>query len=346
MRAMAARGHPPEATTLPFVRALPKAETHLHLEGAVPWDMVRAHSAVPLPEQPPCCADDFRFDDFDHFRRVAQTFLACLTDLGAYGRAAAAILGDLGRQNVRYVEISFDVERAARQGLPLFAVVAAIKGAAPPGLRVCVLGGFSYHKVDRTPAGLIDAVLTAPDLDGIDLHGDETRQSAASFAPAFAASRRRGLLTRAHAGELAGPASIATALDVLGVRRIAHGARAIEDEALLARLGADGVILDMCPWSNVKLGITPDIAAHPIRALHERGLKVTVSTDDPAVFGRSLTQEIALLVDECGLSLADVARFQTTAFEAARMPAADRDAILAEIDALVAAARGGRDRLP
>src|SRR5215475_1574976 len=85
---------------------------------------------------------------------------------------------------------------------------------------------------------------------------------------------------------------ISTALDLLGVKRIAHGVRAIESEALLARLAAEGITLDVCPWSNVKLRITPDIAAHPIRRLHERGLKVTVSTDDPAVFGRSLTQEI------------------------------------------------------
>src|SRR5215510_2783114 len=126
--------------TLPFVRALPKAETHLHLEGAVPWDMVRAHSAVPLPERPPWWDDGFRFEDFDHFRRVAQISLACLTDLRAYGSAAAAILGDLRGQNVRYVEISFDVERTARQALPLPAVVAAIKDAAPPGVRVSVLG--------------------------------------------------------------------------------------------------------------------------------------------------------------------------------------------------------------
>ncbi len=161
--------------TLEFVRALPKAELHLRLEGAIPWAMVRSHSLEPLPERPPWWADDFRFDDFDHFRLAAQTCLACLTDLGTYEAAAASIFRDLRSQNVRYVEISFDVERIARQELPFAHVVATIKRAAPPALRVSVFGGFSYHKADRTPTGLINAVLTTPGLDGIDLHGDERR---------------------------------------------------------------------------------------------------------------------------------------------------------------------------
>src|SRR5262245_24560153 len=103
--------------TLEFVRALPKAELHLHLEGAIPWAMVRSHASGLLPELPAWWSDDFRFDDFDHFRRAAQACLACLTDLSAYEVAAASILGDLQRQNVRYVEISFDVVRMAEQGL-------------------------------------------------------------------------------------------------------------------------------------------------------------------------------------------------------------------------------------
>lgn len=91
----------------------------------------------------------------------------------------------------------------------------------------------------------------------------------------------------------------------------------------------------------MKLRVTADLAAHPIRRLHERGLRVTVSTDDPTVFGRSLSQEIVSLVDDHRLTLADVARLQANAFEAAHMPAADRDAILAEIDALTMAAQPG-----
>jgi adenosine deaminase len=203
---------------------------------------------------------------------------------------------------------------------------------------VRVFGGFSYHKVDRTPSPLIEAVLATPGLHGIDLHGDETRQSTAHFAAAFAQARRQGLMTKAHAGELAGPDSIGRALDLLGVRRLEHGVRVIEDEAMLARLAAESVTLDLCPWSNVKLRVASDLSAHPIRRLHERGLRVTVSTDDPTVFGRSLSEEIVSLVNDHHLTLSDVARLQTNAFEAAQMPAAEREPILAEIEALSNAA--------
>jgi adenosine deaminase len=322
--------------TRDFVRALPKAELHLHFEGAVPWAMVRAHSATPLPGQPPWWADGFRFDDFDHFRREAQRCLACLTDLPAYGTAAAAIFRGLRAQNVRYVEISLDVVRLAAQPVAFEDVLTVIKAAAPAGLTVRIVAAFSYHKPDRTPADLIDTVLESDLVDGIDLHGDETRESTARFADVFAAARRRGLLTRAHAGELVGPRSVARALDLLGVRRIAHGVRAIEDAGLVDRLAAERITLDVCPWSNVKLGVVRELAAHPVRRLHERGVPLTIGTDDPTIFGRSLSEELTSLVDDLGLPPADLVRLQANAFDVAAMPAEARAAARRELDALVA----------
>jgi adenosine deaminase len=118
------------------------------------------------------------------------------------------------------------------------------------------------------------------------------------------------------------------------VRRIEHGVRAIEDAALVERLAAEGVTLDVCPWSNVRLRVVRDLAAHPMRRLHERGVRLTVNTDDPTVFGRTLSQEIVSLVDDLGFSPAEVARLQANAFAVAAMPAAARDAALGEIEAL------------
>jgi adenosine deaminase len=325
-----------------FVHALPKAELHLHFEGAIPWSMVRARSPVALPERPAWWAEGFRFDDFDHFRREAHACLGCLTDVPAYATAAAAIFHGLRAQNVRYVEISLDVMRLAEQPVGFAEVLAVIKAAAPPGLTVRLVGGFSYHKHDRTPDGVIEAVLGSPAVDGIDLHGDERRESTARFADVFAEARRRGLLTKAHAGELVGPRSVARALDLLGVKRIEHGVRAVEDAALVDRLAAEAVTLDVCPWSNVRLGIVRDLAGHPIRRLHERGVRMTIGTDDPTVFGRPLEAELASLVDDLGFSPAAVARFQADAFAVAAMPAAAREAALREIDALVAGYASGR----
>jgi adenine deaminase len=321
--------------TAEFIRALPKAELHLHFEGAVPWAMIRAHAREALPERPAWWAEDFRFDDFTHFRREAQRTLACLVDPPAYRRAAETIFRDLAAQNVRYVEISLDVVRLADQPLPLAEVVAAIASAAPPGLVARVFGAFAYHKHDRTPDVVVADTLDAPGLGGIDLHGDEAVQSTARFREVFVEARRRGLATKAHAGELAGAASVAAALDLLGVQRIEHGVRAIEDDALVDRLAAEGVTLDTSPWSNVRLRVVGDLATHPIRRLHARGVRLTVSTDDPTVFGRSLTQELAGLVDTCGLSAAELAGLQVNAFEVAALPPEARTAVLREIAALV-----------
>jgi adenosine deaminase len=321
--------------TVEFIRALPKAELHLHLEGAVPWAMARA-KAPTLPERPPWYADGLQFVDFLQFRGAVRDCMSCLIDAPAYGAAAGAIFRGLLAQNVRYVEISFDVARALEQKLEVHDVVAAIKGAEPPGLITRVFAGLSQHKPERTPPAVVEAVLSVPGLDGLSLHGDETAQQTPVFVEAFAEARRRGLQTKAHAGELMGPASVATALDLLGVTRIEHGVRAAEDDALVDRLAAEGVTLDVCPWSNVRLRVVKSLAAHPIRRLHERGVRLTINTDDPTVFGRTLSEELTSLVEDLGFAHADLARFQANAFAVAALPAATRAALLAELTALTA----------
>jgi adenosine deaminase len=317
-----------------FIRALPKAELHLHFEGAVPWTMVRDHAGGALPERPAWWEDAFRFADFAGFREAAGTCCGCLTSAETYRGAAAAILTGLAAQNVRYAEISFDVVRLARGPVAAAELAGMLRIAAPPGLTVRVFGAFSYHKADRTPDALVEDTLGAAGLDGIDLHGDESRQTAPRFAEIFAEARRRGLATKAHAGELAGAASVRAALDLLGVRRVEHGVRAVEDDGLVDRLVAEGVTLDTAPWSNVRLGVVRDLAAHPLRRLHDRGVRITVSTDDPTVFGRSLSQELTVLVEHLGFALDDVARLQSNAFAVAALPVATRAALQREIEAL------------
>ena len=322
--------------TSEFLRALPKAELHLHIEGAVPWALVRAASPEPLPEHPEWWADRFTFDSFDHFRRGARIIhRCCLTTTEQYASGAAAIFAGLVAQNVRYVELSFDAELAARRALPFASVVAAIKSAVPRGLAVRAVGAFSYHKRDRTTPALVDGLLSAPGLDGIDLHGDGALGGAAYFADAFAEAQHRGLMTKAHAGELAGPESVSEVLDALGVKRIEHGIRAVEDERVLARLVEEDVTLDVCPSSNAKLRVVPDLASHPMRLLDARSVRVTANTDDPTIFGHTLTDELARLIDVLGFSPADVARFQIHAFEAARVTETERARVLDEIRTLV-----------
>ena len=325
--------------TAEFIQALPKAELHLHLEGAVPWAMARAFSVNSLPERPAWYAEGFQFADFLEFRGAVRDCMACLVDAPAYGAAAATIFLGLRAQNVRYAEISFDVARVLEKNLEVADVVAAIKAAEPPGLITRVFAGLSQHKVERTSPKVIEAVLSAPGLNGLSLHGDETMQRVDAYVDAFAEARRRGLQTKAHAGELMGPASVSTVLDRLGVTRIEHGVRAAEDNALVERLAAEAVTLDVCPWSNVRLKVVESLARHPIGLLHERGVRLTINTDDPTVFGRTLSEELSSLVDDLGFTPIDLARFQANAFAVAAIPDDTRKAVLDEIDALRAQRR-------
>lgn len=318
-----------------FIRALPKAELHLHLEGAIPWEMIQAR--VKVPPRPAWRAAGYRFADFTEFVRVLRgCFEPTLLDPSSYHAAAQGILRSLAAQGVRYVELSYSLGHALSRGLPQDEIIDAIRLAAPPGLTVGVFCGLSRSRPELLKEEVLASIVDLPNLSGVDLHGDENAQGPAAFARLFAEARRRGLVVKAHAGELAGPASMWETLDVLRVRRVEHGIAAMQDDQLVAMLVAEAVTLDMCLTSNVKLGLVAETAAHPIGRLHRRGVRVTVSTDNPTILGCSLTGELQLLHTTLGFAPADLAQVQRNAFQVARLPEATRKQILAEIDALVA----------
>ncbi len=319
-----------------FIQALPKAEVHLHLEGALPWKMVRAYTQEALPATPAWWRDEFRFDNFRHFiSELALCGRSVLCTLDAYREAAAVIFQQLLAQNVRYVEISFAVSLAAQHNFKVENVAAVIREAVPPELTVCVIGGLSREYPDWITDERIEAILNVPALDGLDLHGDETQGGPAPFTEIFLRAQKIGWLTKAHAGELCGPQSIKDTLKLLQVRRIEHGTTAEQDPALLAQLAADNITLDMCPWSNVKLRVVDSIGSHPIRYFLQQGIRVTLSTDDPTIFGYSLSDELLSLVEHLYFTPSELAQLQINAFLVAKMPEAEKTIILNEIDALL-----------
>ena len=319
-----------------FIQALPKAEMHLHIEGAVPWDMVQAQ-ARPLPSPPPWWATDYRFDSFSHFAdTIRQCYANTLTSIESYYSAAQGIFKNLAAQNVRYVEISFSLGHALSRKLALTDIVDAMKQAAPADLIPRVFCGVSRSRRHVLRDNMIKSILNLPKLDGLDLHGDENTQGPAPFADLFAQARQRGLATKAHAGELAGPQSLQDTIDTLQLTRIEHGVRAIEDEGIMSRLVTQAITLDMCPTSNIKLRVVEDLAAYPIRQFHLRGIHITVNTDNPTILGCSLTDELHLLVERFDFSLRDLAQLQSNAFRVALIPAAKRAELLAELDNILA----------
>ena len=303
----------------------------------MPWEMVRAYTQEALPAEPVWWRDEFRFDNFRHFiSELALCGRSVLCTLDAYREAATVIFQQLLAQNVRYVEISFAVSLATQHNFEVADVAAVIREAVPPELTVCVIGGLSREYPDWLTDERMAAILNAPALDGLDLHGDETQGGPAPFARIFCRAQKIGLLTKAHAGELCGPQSIKDTLKVLQVKRIEHGTTAEHNPALLAQLAAENITLDMCPWSNVKLRVVGSIGSHPIRYFLQQGIRVTLSTDDPTIFGYSLSEELLSLVERLHFTPAELAQLQINAFRVARMSIEKKNTILAEIDALLA----------
>jgi adenosine deaminase len=275
---------------------------------------------------------------------------ACVRSPDDYERVARECFEDLAAQNVVYAEVSFGLRPPDRPHfVPSADVFAAIDRArrdveSRTALRVGLIFGLGRHHYmpdDAEGAAVacewIKDVLAARERGvpfvGVDLHGDEQAyQHIDPFVEAFRVAAEGGLGLRAHAGEGAGAASVWDCLRRLGVQRIAHGVRAVEDPALVAHLADAGIPLDMCPTSNVRTGAATSLAAHPIGALRDAGVLVSVSSDDPLVFSTNLTSELALLHEHARFSTADLARTMVTAARQSFLPEAQRATLARTIE--------------
>jgi adenosine deaminase len=216
-------------------------------------------------------------------------------------------------------------------------VAQAIKESAPDGLYVYVYCGINRQNIYSPAHEMIQAIINAPDVDGIDLHGDERHGNTEHYAVIFDYARDNGKLTRAHAGELLGADAVRDTLNYLRVSRLEHGVGASGDEGLLERIADEDITLDVCVTSNVKLRVFESIESHPIRKLVDYGIRVTINTDDPTLFGGTLTDELHILVEKLDFSLAEIAHLQKNAFMIANIADDQRDAVCDEIEALVEA---------
>ncbi len=252
---------------------------------------------------------------------------------------------DLALQNVRYAEVSWSARPPSHPFyLPLRDAFGAIDRArreveARTELQVGLIVGINRAPSDddeattrRSALALVEEAVRARkdgiNIVGIDLHGDEQSQPRVEpFVDAFRLAAEAGLGLRAHAGEGAGPSSVRAAVERLGVQRIGHGVRAIEDPVLLEEIAAARVALDVCPTSNVLTGAVASAGAHPIRRLLTAGIPVTISSDDPIVFGTSVTTELALLHLAHGFSWAELGDLLLHAASNSFLPRARRDAL-------------------
>lgn len=325
-----------------FVEALPKTETHLHVEGALPYEMLRAMRPDAYPEDPAFRRPEYRYPSFPAFEETLLSHaLPWFTSLDRYHEAARAIFERHLRQNVRYVETSFHLPAVQFLKAPGPEVVAAIRAAVPKGLEVRIFAGMKRDDYSGPLRPAIDSLEGWDGLAGVDLHGFEQVPTEPWTAGVWTRLRAAGKVTKCHAGEFDGAHRVREAIEKLGVTRVQHGVRAIEDPRVV-RLAVDrGVTFDVCPISNVRLGVAPSIAAHPLRRLSEAGIRCTISTDDPLCFGNSVCDEYLALAREGGYSRADLARLARNGWEVADVPAEIRRAMIAEIESVERAQGGG-----
>lgn len=329
----------PSAEFDAYLRDVPKVELHVHLEGAVRprrlLAILRRHGRHPELRRVEDLAFLFRPSGFaqflDHFRFVVTS----IRDVHDVHDVALDLFEDLAAQNVHYAEVIFSAAIFTRAGMPLDELLAAVTEAAdrtPPvaGPRFNFVIDLVRNFGADAAASLAGDVARAahPRVVGIHLGGDEVRFPARDFARAFAVAHEAQLGCAAHAGEAAGAGSVRDAVDVLGVERVGHGIRAVEDPQLVAQLAARQITLEICPTSNLRTGVVASYAAHPLPALLQAGVPVTLGADDPAYFDTDLTRELGVAVEHFEAGLDRVDEFAAAGLRAAFLPEPERDARL------------------
>ena len=278
---------------------IPKAEMHLHMEGAMRRDtyveLRRRDEPSYALEQSPWHDAGYRFRSLGHFLESASP--SVIKGPEDYKRIAFELFQDLRSQNVVYTEVS-----VASHRVPIIEITQAINEAWHEAIQdgsidFGILVGLFRSDPAELASSFVKQGIDARQFGvvGVDLLEQETANHAAVFRDAFGIAREAGLGLRAHAGEGAGPERVWEAIRDLGVSRIAHGTRAIEDPALVNYITENGITLDMCPTSNYRLGVVDSIHKHPVRRFFDSGVKVTVSSDDPLFFNSDLTGELSLL---------------------------------------------------
>lgn len=280
---------------------MPKIELHLHLEGAAPPAFIRGLAKEKRMDIGGIfdAQGHYAYKDFWDFLKVYEAATSTLKSPEDYARLTLAVLEESAASGVVYSETFVSPDFCGGRDIGAWReYLQAIREAADQAERsmgitlrgiVTAIRHFGPEKARETARCAAD---TAGDwIVGFGLAGDEKMGNPKDFAWSFDCAREAGLRLTAHAGEWGGPQSVRDAINDLGVERIGHGVRAIEDLALVDELAERGVVLEVCPGSNVALGLYPDVRRHPIGQLYERGVKVTVSTDDPPFFHTTMAQE-------------------------------------------------------
>lgn len=327
-----------------FIAGLPKAELHVHHIGSASPQTVaqlaaRHDGATAVPADPERLSEYFTFTDFAHFVEVYLSVVDLIRDPSDVWTLTYDIGRDLARQQVRYAEVTLTPYSSVVRGIPGPAFVEAVEDArqaveadTDTQLRWCfdIPGEAGLAAADLT---LELALQLRPDgLVSFGLGGPERGVPRELFVDHFAAARAAGLHSVPHAGESAGPEAVWAAIERLGAERVGHGIAAVHDPALMTRLREDGIVLEICPTSNVCTRSVPSLAEHPLPALVAAGVPITINSDDPPMFSTSITAEFEVAARMLDLDASGVSELARAAVRASFLDEPAQRVLLSEID--------------
>jgi adenosine deaminase len=318
------------SSTEALIKALPKAEQHVHIVGSIKPETLLWLAEEGDIEKPFETLDDarsfFEYRDFPHFISIFSAVLNCITEEDQFERITYEMLANDACCNVRYVEASFSAPDHVRRGLDYGLILDAINKAVHHAnsdfgiecnLRVDLVRNYG----PKTGMQVLDWIEAKSDnIVSVDLGGSEETFPPKPFAPVYRRAEKMGLRLVAHAGEAAGPESVWQAIRHLKVEHVGHGVSASQDRKLMDYLSKRGIVVEACPVSNVRTGAVSSLHQHPIRTFIDGGIIVTVNTDDPSMFCTDMNNEYLQLHKSLGFTIPELFKLSLNAVASSFLP--------------------------
>ncbi len=329
------------------VRALPKAELHVHIEGTFEPSQIfefakRNNMTLDYPNVA-ALVDAYKFTDLQSFLNVYYAAMAVLHTQRDFEELTTAYLWRAQAQGVKHAEIFFDPQAHLERGLTFETILNGLWSAlqrseADFGITTALIMCFLRDQTEESAMATLELALPHRDrIIGVGLDSAELGNPPSKFQAVFDRARANGFLTVAHAGEEGPPEYVWEALDVLKVSRVDHGVRSMEDPKLVDHLAKTQIPLTVCPLSNVRLRVVHRMQDHPLKRMLEAGLRVTVNSDDPAYFGGYVADNYRAVFDALKLTDEDLVQLARNSFESSFIDDASKQRYIGEIDGLVAA---------
>jgi adenosine deaminase len=332
--------------TAALIKRLPKCELHIHIEGSLEPELMFAlarRNGVSLPyASVEAVRQAYQFRNLQDFLDIYYQGMSVLVTEQDYYDLAFAYLQRAQADNVLHVEMFFDPQGHTSRGIAFSTVVdglhrAIVNAGRQLGVRASLIMCFLRHLDEADAEQTLDLALAFRDkIVGVGLDSSEAGNPPSKFKRVFGRARDAGFFLTAHAGEEGPPRYVWEALDLLGVGRIDHGNRSLDDDELVGRLAREQLALTVCPLSNLRLRVVDDLIHHPLRRMMDKGLVVTLNSDDPAYFGGYVNENYRAVADALSLQRDEIAAIVRNGIRASLMTSPEKEKTLAEVGRILA----------